>query len=137
MAKSTLSGDWSGIPKKIRQAAARGVLAGTEDVRNEAISLINNSPPTGRVYRRNGVEHIASSPENPPRSDTGNLINQIRTEYSEDGLIGYVISAASYAGRLEFGTENMEPRPYMRPALRNKIKEINQKIASEIDKALK
>ena len=136
VAKSTLSG-WSAVPDKIRQAAARGILAGTESVRNEAISLINNSPPTGRVYVRNGVSHTASSPGNPPRSDTGTLINQIRTEYEDGGLTGVVISAAEYAKALEFGTENFEARPYMRPALQNKIREINETIRSEIGKAMK
>lgn len=136
MAKSTLSG-WDAVPQKIRQAAARGVLAGTESVRNEAISLINNSPPTGRVYTRNGISHTASSPGNPPRSDTGTLINQIRTEYEDGGLTGVVVSAAAYAKHLEFGTENMEARPYMRTALQNKTREISDTIAAEIAKALK
>lgn len=136
MAKATVSG-WDAVPQKIRQAAARGVLAGTESVRNEAISLINNSPPTGRVYTRNGVSHTASSPGSPPRSDTGTLINQIRTEYEDGGLTGVVVSAAEYAKHLEFGTENLEARPYMRPALQNKTREIQETILSEIGKALK
>lgn len=135
MAKATLSG-WDGVPQKIRQAAVRGVLAGTESVRNEAVSLITNSPPTGRTYARNGVSHVASSPGNPPRSDTGTLLGQIRTEYEDGGLTGVVVSAAEYARALEFGTERMESRPYMRPALQNKTKEVQDTISSEIAKAL-
>jgi HK97 gp10 family phage protein len=39
-------------------------------------------------------------------------------------LVGQIISAAPYSKALEFGTVNMQPRPFMQPALnknKNKI----------------
>lgn len=133
MAKSTLSGDWSGIPVKIRQAAARGVLAGTEAVRNESISLIQNTAKTGRMYGK----HRASAPGEPFASDTGTAVNQITTSYESDGLTGYVNSGVKYGAALEFGTEKAAARPYLRSALQNKTKEISDLISNEITKALK
>jgi HK97 gp10 family phage protein len=133
MAESKLSGGWDGIPDKLRQAAARGVLAGTEAVRTEAVSLILNTAKTGRVYGK----HQASAPGEPFASDTGTAVNQIRTSYEPDGLTGYVNSSVEYGAALEFGTENMAPRPYLRPALQNKTKEVSDGIYNEIVKALK
>lgn len=136
MAKATVKG-WEGIDAKIRQAAARGVLAGAKAVHDEAVSLIENSPATGRTYVRNGVSHIASSPGNPPRSDVGNLVNQTSHEPTNDPLTAIVISRADYASHLEYGTSKMEPRPFLRPALQNKAKEVETIIGNEIAKALK
>lgn len=138
MAKSTLSG-WDAVPQKIRQAASRAVLEGAKLVEDEAKLLITNSPATGRVYKRNSVEHTASSPGNPPRSDTGDLRKSIFHGPTDDPMTSVVSvnSDIKYAAALEFGTEKIEPRPFLRPALQNKRKEIEQIIFDQISKALK
>ena len=59
------------IQDRVRRAAMKGIVRGTEAVRDEAISLILNTPKNGRLYRRRGVEHLASAPGEPPASDTG------------------------------------------------------------------
>lgn len=124
------------IIARARVGAMQGVLAATEEVRNEAIRLILDTPKTGKVYKRRSVEHQASAPGEPPASDTGTLVNRIRTEYSSDGLRGSVIASTLYAPFLEFGTQHMEPRPFMRPALANKREEIFDTISRSIGSAI-
>lgn len=129
---------WFGneIKERVKQAAMRGVVRATTEVKADAINSMRNSPPTGREYTRRGVTHIASSPGNPPRPDTGTLIGRTRMEFVYDQLLGRVIFSTNYAAALEYGTERMEPRPYARPALaRNKRKIeslVNQEIRAEL-----
>lgn len=132
----SVSFDSGAILAAVRQAAMRGVVRGTESVRNEAITLILNSPKTGRVYRRRGVEHQASAPGEPPASDTGRLVGSIRTSYSESELAGTVTASTDYAAHLEYGTQRMEPRPFMRPALASRRDAIERDIQREVARAV-
>jgi len=132
MAKATVGG-FTNVPEKLLQGARRGILAGTEELRNEVVSLVTNTAKTGRVYGK----HRASAPGEPFASDTGEALRQITTEYADSGLTGYVNSAVEYGAALEFGTEKMEARPYMRPALQNKKAEIEAIVRAELTKALK
>lgn len=126
------------IIARARAGAAKGVVAGTELVRGEAISLILDTPKTGRIYRRRGVEHRASAPGEPPASDTGRLVNSIKSDFGklESQLTGTVVAGTSYAAYLEFGTSRMEPRPFMRPALANKKSEVEGVITAAVREAL-
>lgn len=121
---------------RIRSAAERGLVAATEEVRTEAISLILDTPKTGRIYRRRGVYHQASAPGEPPASDTGRLVKSIRTEFDFDRLVGRVIASTKYAALLETGTSRMAARPFMRPALANKrdaiTARLNEAVGAEL-----
>lgn len=134
--KSKVSG-FDGLPQKIIQAAQRGVLMATQELETEVVSLIENTPKSGRIYRRRGVEHQASAPGEPFSSDTGAARRGINTSFSDDRLTGYVNSTIEYGKALEYGTMKMQPRPYMRPALANRSDDIKRIIQSEIEKALK
>lgn len=125
------------ILARVRLAAMRGVVRGTESVRNEAISLVLNPPKTGRIYRRRGIEHQASAPGESPASDTGRLVGSIRTAYDHENLSGTVNASTNYAAYLEYGTKKMEPRPFMRPALANRREAIEADIARAVDRALR
>jgi HK97 gp10 family phage protein len=114
-----------------------GVVRGVESVIEEADSLMRETPRTGREYRRGKVTHIASSPGNPPAIDTGRLRQGLRTEYNQADLSGTAIASTEYAASLEFGTEKMAPRPFMRPALANRREEIEADISDEIRSVLK
>lgn len=130
---------WRGreVIERVRQAANRGVLIATEAVKDEAISSMRSSPATGRTYQRRGVTHVASSPGNPPRPDTGTLINRTRTEYDRNAMTGKVVFATEYAAALEYGTEKMEPRPYARNSLSRKRKFVEDTIDREISAELR
>lgn len=120
----------------VRRGALRGVIMGANLIRNEVLRLILQTPKTGRIYRRRGVEHQASAPGEAPASDTGNLVRNITVEVDAPKLTAKVNSAAKYAAALELGTERMEPRPHMRVALANKRQEVEAVVAREIAKEL-
>lgn len=101
----------------VRRDVMRVITRETEAVREDAIRRILNTPKTGRVYRRGGVTHQASAPGEAPASDTGRLVGSIETEYDEDELTGRVVARVAYGEMLEYGTQTIEPRPFMRPAL--------------------
>lgn len=131
--------EWNGdeILARVRQAAMTGVVRGTEAILEEADSLMRETPRTGREYRRGKVTHVASSPGNAPAIDTGRLRQGLRSEYDQGDLSGTAIASTKYSAALEFGTESIEPRPFMRPALSNRRQEIEADIADEIASALK
>lgn len=131
--------NWNGsdLLAKIHAAAVRGLHRGVEEVRTEAVTLMQNSPRGGRVYRRGGVSHKASAPGEPPAPDTGFLMRSIGTSVDPETLVGTVSFTARYARALEYGTARMAARPFARPALANKIDDIQADIAAEISAALK
>lgn len=110
---------WRGdqVLAQIRRAAMQGVIEGTELVHSTAVKLIMSGPKTGHVYTRRGVKHQASAPGEPPASDTGTLVQRSTTEYDHARLVGAVVFRTKYAEALELGTERIEPRPFLRPAL--------------------
>jgi HK97 gp10 family phage protein len=121
---------------KVRAGVMRGVVRGTEQVRNEALRLIMQTAKTGRLYRMRGVVHRASAPGEPPASDTGRLVNSITTAYNETKLSGVVSANTEYAPYLEYGTANMEERPFMRPALANTQEKFVAAVEEEITRSL-
>lgn len=77
-----------------------------------------------------------SKPGDPPHTDTGRLRQSIQFNIKKD--FGEVGSNLKYAAWLEFGTENMAPRPWLSTA----IEILNKSYVAQIfekwmDKALK
>ncbi len=101
------------------------VTKGTRMVQNTAKKSIQ-AGGTGKEYKRGSITHRASAPNQPPATDTGFLVSQITMDVdvkANGSVVGQIISAAPYSKHLEFGTVNMEPRPFMHPALmKNKRK---------------
>lgn len=81
-------------------------------IRTTAIDLIHKGPKTGIMYG----DHQASAPGEAPATDTGDLARSVKIRRDSDGKTWYVVAGAAYASYLEFGTELMEPRPFMTPA---------------------
>lgn len=102
---------------EIRKAAARGVVGWIGLVEQRAVDLIMSPPKTGRVYRRRGVSHQASAPNEAPANWTGRLVNSRRVTFLEAGLRARLMFSTAYAAYLELGTRKMEQRPYARRAL--------------------
>ena len=66
---SKVAGSIKTIPKESFRAVVDELIASGEELRNEMILSMRNTPKTGRVYRRGNKTHIASSPGNPPAID--------------------------------------------------------------------
>lgn len=128
--------EWNGdkLQQDIRQAAMIGVAKSIMAVQSLAIQKINQPPKTGRIYRHRSVEHQASAPGEAPATDTGRLAQSTTIEYDIENLAATLFFRTAYAAALEFGTAKIEPRPYARPALAEKGKEIVQNITDEIAK---
>lgn len=120
----------------IRRGALRGITAAANLVRNEVLRLILETPKTGKIYVRRGIEHQASAPGEAPASDTGTLVRGITVEIDTERIAARVNSGAAHGPHLEFGTDKMEPRPHMRQALENKRVEIEATVGREVAAAL-
>lgn len=129
---------WNGnqLVGRIAQAAMRGIVRGTENVRTHAVRSIQSGQKTGRVYRRRSVVHQASAPGESPASDTGRLVQSSGTRYNPEELEGIVFFATAYAAPLEWGTVKMAPRPFLRPALDALREQITADVADEIRREL-
>lgn len=121
---------------QVRAGAMRGVTEGIGIVEARAISLILDTPKTGKVYRRRGVSHRASAPGEPPASDTGNLVNRRRIDLIPDRLAARLIFSALYAWYLQHGTSKMEPRPWADRALNETQQEVQDAILANIRAAI-
>lgn len=104
------------IKKVAPQKAGRALRALAYEGLAHAKLLIDQSPADGRSYQRGGKTHVASSPGNPPRSDSGTLYNSLHV-YREGAFKQILADGVEYGVYLEFGTENMAPRPFMGPTV--------------------
>ncbi len=110
--------------KNVKKVVTRGIML----INSTAKQSIQAGGSGQSVKRYNPIrEHVTSSPNKPPATDTGFLVSQITTNISSkpDGsVVGQLISSAPYSKALEYGTVNMQPRPFMHPAFqknKNKI----------------
>jgi len=82
---------------------------------------------TGRFQKSAKARSKAGEP---PFNQTGTLVDRIESETARTlfgefiARVGAVGDAAEYGGYLELGTQNMQPRPYLRPAFDNKKDEV-------------
>lgn len=122
-------------------------------VRTTSLHMIQRDPKSGRVYTQefrmiNGrvtpvgdrseapnlsSEHQASAPGEAPATDTGRLVTSIKVKRT--GTEGTVGSQLDYAFYLEYGTLRMEPRPWLRPALRDNQGWIIERFQEALDTA--
>ena len=129
-----MSVDWQGAAflADVRGAVMRGVVRYASAVEEESVRLILDTPKTGRIYTRRGVEHQASAPGEAPASDTGRLVNSRRIDIFPEDLKARLIYSTEYAEHLQFGTEKMEPRPWLDRALDNTKEQALDFISAEV-----
>ena len=89
----------------------KDLLAGvaTEMVGDMKIGMLD-SPADGNVYG----DHVASSPGNPPRPDTAELLNSV-THTATGPLEETIHDQVEHGAWQELGTEFIEARPWMKP----------------------
>lgn len=97
-----------------------------------------------RTGSRSGIKLIQKETKKTAPKDSGNLRKKIKVrslKRSKKRTGSRLIILARYAGPLEFGTEKMEPRFYVKKAVENvgqKSVDLTAKIIKEeIDKAMK
>lgn len=124
------------IIAKVRTGVMRGIGRGILTVEREAVRLILNTPKTGRIYRRRGIDHQASAPGEPFASDTGRTLASRTTELFPAELRARLVFRSKIARYLEYGTRRMEPRPFARPALANSREQVAREVVEEVRKEL-
>lgn len=104
------------LKSKAEAETARAVRATAQAIRNDAIISVKSHLSAGKVYTRGTVKHVASKPGSPPNQDRGTLTRNIRVTMNDD-ITADVSSNAPYSAALEFGTSNIDARPFMTPAV--------------------
>ena len=104
------------LKSKAEAETARAVRATAQAIRNDAIISVKSHLSAGKVYTRGTVKHVASKPGSPPNQDRGTLTRNIRVTMNDD-LTADISSNAPYSEALEFGTSNIDARPFMTPAV--------------------
>lgn len=103
------------------------LVIGANNIRNDVILGMRNSPPMGNLYfryfkstkkgKKKAVFHRASQPGMPPRPDTGDLLRSIIVDARWAEIeVGSIITNPAYPKWLEEGTKNMDARPWLFPA---------------------
>ncbi|QDC37099.1 HK97-gp10 family putative phage morphogenesis protein [Sphingobium fuliginis] len=83
-----------------------------------------------------GNNHKPSSPGQPPNADTHGLDRSIHAEQTGP-LVAQSVADAPYAADLEWGTQNMEERPFMRPAAKKIRKQADKLAKAAVDRIVK
>lgn len=106
-------------------------------------SMSNTQLDMSKSYYTNNKTkaHHPSLPGNPPAPDTGNLRKSIRYEVHEEGkevygLVGSTQKDPPYGAYLEYGTSKVEPRPWLRPAMRENEGFVRNAIAQAVRESL-
>lgn len=136
--KVEISGD---VAEKLKTASSRVTDAVDGALLDAAILLegiikkkISRGGRSGNPYSVGGKSAQRSAPGEPPKSDTGRLVNSIRHTHSF--LTATVGTEVNYAGYLEYGTSKMAARPYLEPTLEENEDTIEKMIIDAMQKAM-
>ena len=106
-------------------------------------SMSNTQLDVSKSYYTNNKTkaHHPSMPGNPPAPDTGNLRQSIRYEVHGEGkevygLVGSTQKDPPYGAYLEYGTSKVEPRPWLRPAMRENEGFVRNALAKAVREGL-
>jgi len=117
-----------GTVKDIEKAVRDELITTAVNIRNHIIRSMSSTPrkqrlnpKTGNIYHsiRGGKIHIPSSPGYAPARDTGDLVKSIKMDVrSNEVEVGSNLQGkeGKYPRFLEYGTKNMEARPWLEPA---------------------
>ena len=125
------------LKDELKEPFREVVKGGAQLIRGEAIKSIQTGAKSGIVYEKYNPRrtHKSSAPGQPPASDTGNLVRNIRVKQKDKDNVE-VQSNAPYSAFLEFGTSKMLPRPFLFPAFEKSRSKILQATFNRIKKAV-
>jgi HK97 gp10 family phage protein len=115
------------IEKETVQALAESAIL----VHGTAVKSIQSHQSKGITYGR----HTASKGGFPPNTDTGKLVSEI--DWEIDGNTGIVGTNLKYGMWLEFGTKNIEARPWLGPAYQKNLPKIIKLFTNAVKKGVK
>lgn len=117
------------------RAAVRGVIATYALKVERKLKHKLSQPGSGQTYQRGGVAHTASAPGESPATDTGRYKSSIRHELR--AISARVLTDVEYAAPLEFGTDDIEPRPMWEVVINEVEDDFIRDLRRAVNKALK
>lgn len=114
--KSSAKLEWYGEEvKRVIDGTIRQKLDILGPVLVEKVRTVLSQKGTGRVYKTGGTVHVASAPGRPPVIWHGDLHGSIGHEVTKALFIINLIigSWSDHAVAMEFGTKNVEARPWL------------------------
>lgn len=103
-------------------------------VEGDAKVNIQTGARSGRVYKRGSKTHQASAVGEFPKTDTGELVSNITSEFSYNRLEVTVGSrmGAPHGFLLEYGTSKVAPRPWLFPTVMDNKKFMEKTFAGAL-----
>lgn len=125
------------LPKEVNQEVNKAIKVTAFKIQATAVKSISANPSQGKKYGN----HIASKAGDAPNTDTGNLVNSIKTRKvpKVGGIDEFIIgSTLNYAAWLEFGTldNKLEARPWLQPAVDKVEPDHIERITKAVKKAI-
>lgn len=127
------------MPEKVREGLADGIAEAALVVHGTAIRSIQargSSSGNEKRYRPERIVRV-SAPGNPPNSDTGDLVRSIQWSVNKTALTAKIGTNIKYGPWLEFGTLDMDARPWLGPAFLKSKKEILKILREASEKAIR
>lgn len=120
-----------------KEEIEKAIRATALNVEGDAVKSMQRGAKSGRKYRlyQPNRNHQASAPGEAPSTDTGQLVGSIRTV--DKAVASYVGSDLDYAEYLEFGTMDMQERPWLRPAVEKNRPFFSKRLAAALNDARK
>lgn len=85
-----------------------------------------------------GKNHVPSKPGEPPNADTRVLDSNIETKLEDTRRPRVTVTShAPYSAPLEYGTEKMAARPFMRPALEKNKKAVTGSVRGAVNRVIR
>lgn len=122
------------IPAALERPITEQLAQAVKQMDDYAKARIQADAGTGRVYRRHGVDHVASAPGDYPKEGTGALVQSMG--WSASGLTAMWYASAAHARPLEYGTSRMAARPFMRPTAQLILPRFNTAVRNAVRSAL-
>lgn len=136
-----LAKDLLALGKDMESALEKGVFITAQQVRTTAIKSIqqDNFGIWVKRSRQGGgtYDHVAAAEGSAPNTDTGALVSSIAVEMSKQKMEAEVGSNLDYSAYLELGTKDMEPRPWLAPAVNKNIDNLRENIGKAIMLAIR
>jgi len=111
-------------------------VTGARELNRKLRQIEQNALSVGRLELRQVAKRIAARAKQLAPVETGELRDSIQVHTVDEDDIE-VIAASYYAPWVEYGTEKMAPRPFMRPAIddvgRSAVDGVARRIGTTID----
>lgn len=124
------------LPNGLQSRIGDALEASAAEMHRMAVVRVQKHESAGRVYRRGRRTHTASSPGAYPNTDTGALVNSMRSE-RRGNLLAIFGAFILYAKHLEFGTSHMAARPFMRPTFAALRESATARVAAAVREAMR